>query len=202
MPTASAPRPPRRATTPTREGGGIAVAAAGARAGRRRVPRAAAGRAAHPGPVGDAWPGPGRDARSSRRCGCRCLRRPSPPSSRWSSGCRWPGCSPGPTFPGPAAAAGPGHRCRWCCRRSSAASRCCSRSAAAASSGSTWTRGSASRSRSPRSAVVIAETFVAMPFLIVTVEGALRSADRGFEEAAATLGASRLTVVPPGHPAR
>ena len=42
--------------------------------------------------------------------------------------------------------------------------------------------------------VVIAETFVAMPFLIVTVEGAFRTADRGYEEAAATLGASRLTV--------
>jgi molybdate transport system permease protein len=36
--------------------------------------------------------------------------------------------------------------------------------------------------------VVVAETFVAMPFLVVTVEGALRSADRGLEEAAATLG--------------
>ncbi len=43
-------------------------------------------------------------------------------------------------------------------------------------------------------AVVMAETFVAMPFLIITVEGALRSADRGFEEAAATLGATRMTV--------
>ncbi|MGX7680561.1 molybdate ABC transporter permease subunit [Jatrophihabitans sp. DSM 45814] len=42
--------------------------------------------------------------------------------------------------------------------------------------------------------VIVAETFVAMPFLIVTVEGALRSSDRGLEEAAATLGASRLTV--------
>jgi molybdate transport system permease protein len=42
--------------------------------------------------------------------------------------------------------------------------------------------------------VVVAETFVAMPFLVVTVEGALRSADQGLEEAAATLGASRLTV--------
>jgi len=42
--------------------------------------------------------------------------------------------------------------------------------------------------------VVIAETFIAMPFLIITVEGAFRAADRGFEEAAATLGASRLTV--------
>ncbi len=37
-------------------------------------------------------------------------------------------------------------------------------------------------------AVVVAEAFVAMPFLVVTVEGALRSADRGLEEAAATLG--------------
>ena len=43
-------------------------------------------------------------------------------------------------------------------------------------------------------AVVMAETFVAMPFLIITVEGALRSADQGFEEAAATLGAGRMTV--------
>jgi molybdate transport system permease protein len=42
--------------------------------------------------------------------------------------------------------------------------------------------------------VIVAETFVAMPFLIVTVEGALRTADRGLEEAAATLRASRITV--------
>jgi molybdate transport system permease protein len=43
--------------------------------------------------------------------------------------------------------------------------------------------------------VIIAETFVAMPFLVVTVEGALRNADRELEEAAATLGASRVTVL-------
>ena len=43
-------------------------------------------------------------------------------------------------------------------------------------------------------AVVMAETFVAMPFLVITVEGALRSASLGYEEAAATLGASRMTV--------
>jgi molybdate transport system permease protein len=43
-------------------------------------------------------------------------------------------------------------------------------------------------------AVVIAEAFVAMPFLVIAVEGALRGADTRYEEAAATLGASRFTV--------
>lgn len=43
-------------------------------------------------------------------------------------------------------------------------------------------------------AVILAETFVAMPFLVITVEGAFRASNRGYEEAAATLGASRLTV--------
>ena len=42
--------------------------------------------------------------------------------------------------------------------------------------------------------VVLAETFVAMPFLVVTMEGAFRTADRGLEEAAATLGASRARI--------
>ncbi|MFF7155062.1 ABC transporter permease [Streptomyces sp. NPDC008139] len=42
--------------------------------------------------------------------------------------------------------------------------------------------------------VVVAETFVAMPFLVITVEGTLRAADTRFEEAAATLGASRFTA--------
>ena len=39
--------------------------------------------------------------------------------------------------------------------------------------------------------VVVAQTFVAMPFLIVTVEAALRSTDIRYEQAAATLGAGR-----------
>lgn len=43
-------------------------------------------------------------------------------------------------------------------------------------------------------AVVIAEAFVAMPFLIIAVEGALRGADRRYEDAAATLGASRFLI--------
>ena len=41
---------------------------------------------------------------------------------------------------------------------------------------------------------VLAETFVAMPFLVLTVEAAFRSADPRFEHAARTLGASRLSV--------
>lgn len=43
-------------------------------------------------------------------------------------------------------------------------------------------------------AVVLAETFVAMPFLVISVEGALRAADRRYEDAAATLGADRFTT--------
>lgn len=43
--------------------------------------------------------------------------------------------------------------------------------------------------------VVIAEAFVAMPFLVLTVEGALRGMDRRFEDAAMTLGASRMRVL-------
>ena len=41
---------------------------------------------------------------------------------------------------------------------------------------------------------IIAATFVAMPFLVITVEGALRNLDSKFEGAAATLGASPWTV--------
>jgi molybdate transport system permease protein len=42
--------------------------------------------------------------------------------------------------------------------------------------------------------VIVAETFVSMPFLVVTVAGALRGADQGTEEAAATLGATPLRI--------
>jgi len=41
---------------------------------------------------------------------------------------------------------------------------------------------------------VLAETFVAMPFLVITVEAALRTMDGRYEEAAATLGAGRWTT--------
>lgn len=43
-------------------------------------------------------------------------------------------------------------------------------------------------------AVVLAQAFVAMPFLVIAVEGALRGADRRYEDAAATLGAGRWLI--------
>jgi len=42
--------------------------------------------------------------------------------------------------------------------------------------------------------VVAANTFVAMPFLVLTVESGLRAADARYEDAAATLGASRWMI--------
>jgi molybdate transport system permease protein len=41
---------------------------------------------------------------------------------------------------------------------------------------------------------VVAETFVAMPFFVVTVEAAFRTVDRRYEDAAATLGTGRFGV--------
>jgi molybdate transport system permease protein len=43
-------------------------------------------------------------------------------------------------------------------------------------------------------AVVLAQTFVALPFLVLSVEGALRSIGGPFDEVAATLGASRWST--------
>jgi molybdate transport system permease protein len=44
-------------------------------------------------------------------------------------------------------------------------------------------------------AVIMAQTFVAMPFLVVSLEGALRSAGQRYETVAATLGARPTTVL-------
>lgn len=43
-------------------------------------------------------------------------------------------------------------------------------------------------------AVIIAHTFVALPFFVLAVEGALRAAGDGFDAVAATLGATRWTT--------
>ena len=42
--------------------------------------------------------------------------------------------------------------------------------------------------------VIVAQSFVAMPFLVLAVEGALRSADARFDDLAATFGASRWQI--------
>lgn len=42
---------------------------------------------------------------------------------------------------------------------------------------------------------VVAAAFVAMPFLVISVEAALNSVDRRLEDAAATMGASRMTIL-------
>lgn len=44
-------------------------------------------------------------------------------------------------------------------------------------------------------AVVIAQTFVALPFLVLAVEGSLRTAGVGYEQTAAALGAGRWTIL-------
>ncbi|CAN3128652.1 ABC transporter permease [Mycobacterium sp. smrl_JER01] len=44
-------------------------------------------------------------------------------------------------------------------------------------------------------AVVLAQSFVSLPFLVVSLEGALRSAGSGYEHIAATLGAKPTTVL-------
>ncbi len=44
-------------------------------------------------------------------------------------------------------------------------------------------------------AVVLAQTFVAMPYLVVSLEGSLRTAGERYEAVAATLGASPLTTL-------
>ncbi|MCK6081746.1 ABC transporter permease subunit [Microbacterium sp. EYE_5] len=44
-------------------------------------------------------------------------------------------------------------------------------------------------------AVVVAQTFVALPFLVLAVEGAVRATGVGFERTAAALGAGRWTIL-------
>ena len=70
--------------------------------------------------------------------------------------------------------------CRSCCRPSSAASRCSTRSVGAGCSGRRW-RCSASQIAFSTTAVVMAQTFVALPFLVLSLEGALRTVGTRYE---------------------
>ena len=94
------------------------------------------------------------------------------------SACPWPGCWRACSFRGARPWCAPWYAAAWCFRRWSAAWPCCSRSAGAA-----W---SASRSYGAfgltlpftTAGAILAETFVAMPFFVITVEAGLRSMDR------------------------
>ena len=114
-------------------------------------------------------------------------------ASRCCSGSRWPGCWPAPGSPA-APRRGRSSPCRWCSRRWSAAPRCCSRSGAGACSAARSTTRPGSCCPFSTWGVVAANTFVAMPFLVLTVESGLRAADPRYEDAAATLGASRWMI--------
>ena len=106
---------------------------------RHRLLRAAVHRPAVEGAVGRRLVDPHAPTARSRRCGCRssarCGRRSLAVAVRRAAGLA---AGPG-RVPGPGRWCGRCARCRWCCRRSSAASRCSTRSAAAASSASTST---------------------------------------------------------------
>ena len=97
-------------------------------------------------------------------------------------------------LPGPVPGPGPGRSSRWSCRRSSAASRCSPRSAGRGLVGGPLYDAIGISIPFTTIAVVLAHTFVALPFFVLSVEGALRAADREYDVVAATLGASRWTT--------
>ena len=117
----------------------------------------------------------------------------APSSSPCCSGCRSPGCWRG-CRSAAATWCAPSSCCPWCCRRSSAASPCCSPSGATAWSARCSTSAFGITLPFTTAGAIMAETFVAMPFLVITVEAGIRAMDRRYEDAAATLGAGRWTV--------
>ena len=146
-------------------------------------------RAGVAGPVVERLGLPHRRHRHRPRCGSRCSARCGPPPCRWSSAFPWPGCWPGSSSRA-GRRCGPCARCRWCCPRWWAAWPCSSPSAAGAWSGQYLDRWFGFRLPFTTAGVVVAQTFVAMPFLVITVEAALRQLDGRYEEASRTLGAS------------
>ena len=137
-------------------------------AGRRRaaLPPRPARRAAGPRAVGRLGddPRPGRVAEALRlSLVWATVATGVSPGARRAAGL---GAGPGATSRGCGCCA-PSSRCRWCCRPvvGGVALLLALGRQRAASAGS-WTGGSASRCRSRRAAVVVAETFVAMPFLV------------------------------------
>ena len=109
------------------------------------------------------------------------------------SGSRWRGCSPAPGSPA-APSSGRSSSCRWCCRRSSAAPRCCSRSAAGACSAARSTTRPGSCCPSPSGASSPPTRSWPCRSSSSPSRPASAAADPRYEDAAATLGASRWTI--------
>ena len=180
---------------------------AGARARDRgdHVLRAAADRPALAGAVGRRVADTCRTRRLARRCGSRSCARCGRPAFRSCSGCRWRGCWRGCEFPGRAAV-------RALCTLSMVLPPVVGGVALFFALGRRGIVGQYLdrwfdiRLPFTTAGVVVAQTFVAMPFLVITVEAALRQLDARFEDASRTLGASswytfrRVTM--PGDPAR
>ena len=115
------------------------------------------------------------------------------PRSRWCSASRWRGCSPASNFPGRGVV-------RALCTLSMVLPPVVGGVALFFSFGRRGLFGQYLDRwfdfRLPFTTwgVVVAQTFVSMPFLVLTVEAALRQLDRRYEDAARTLGGSRWYV--------
>ena len=164
-----------------------------ARAARGRVPAAAARRHPRPYVLGRPRHPSDQPRTSSRRCGSRCSSPSGRSASRCCSVCRWPGCWPGSSFPGKALVRslvllpmvlpptvggvalllGFGRRGLL----------------------GPWLEDTFGITLPfHTSGAVVAATFVAMPFLVISLEGALGGLRPAYEETAASLGASPVRV--------
>ena len=178
----------------SRRGRGVPLVAVAPRSRRGRLLRSSAGRALPARAVGRALGRPQRTRGARRDAPVARVLAVVDRSSRWCSACRSRGCSPARDSPADRSCAR-WSCCRWCCRRSSAALRCSSRSSATTGSSADWIYDSFGvQFTFSKWGSVLAETFVAMPFLVITVEAGLRTMDRRYEDAAASLGAGRWTV--------
>ena len=112
----------------------------------------------------------------------------------WSSASPSPGCSPAATCRGGRCCA-PWSPCRSSCRRSSGGIALFTALGRRGIVGRWLDEWFGISLPFTTAAVVVAEAFVALPFLVIAVEGSLRAADQRLEEAAATLGAGRWYVL-------
>ena len=113
--------------------------------------------------------------------------------SIWSSACWSPGCSSATDFPAGSSSTR-SSTCRSRCRRQSPASRSASIYAENGWLGAPLAQLGIKVAYTPLG-VVVALIFIGLPFVVRTVQPVLRDLEPALEEAAATLGASRLTTL-------